>query len=598
MSRAKSPGMRYLLLLFLLLTLGAVAETPSEKANRLFEEAYQEGLSHSPMQMSRLGMKVDYDRWDDYSDAAAQAELERTKKWLARIQAEVDPGQLDPETRLSYQLFVQQAERDIKNFPFRFHNYPVNQMFGIQAEIPAFMVNVHQLEKEDDARAYISRLHGMSALLQQIVEQLRQREEMGIVPPRLVHDYVLGDIKNMLRGKPFEEDAEDHLLLADFRLKLSQLEIPAERKTLLERQAELALAEAVGPAFRRLHDFVEAQRGRADDRAGVWKWPQGAEFYSLALQNTTTTDMTSDEIHELGLREVARLQGEMKVIMRKVGFEGSLQEFFAFMRQDQQFYYADDESGKAAYLKDATALIDAMKGRLDELFLTKPKAGMIVKRVEAFREESAGKAFYERPPLDGSRPGIYYVNLLSTENQPRYEMEALAYHEGLPGHHMQLTIAQELEGIPKFRSLGSFTAYIEGWGLYCELLPKEIGCYQDPYSDFGRLAMELWRACRLVVDTGIHSRRWTREKAIDYYRTNTPGSERNCVSMVDRHIVMPSQATAYKIGMNKILELRAKARQALGERFDIREFHDVVLTHGAVPLNVLEQLVDDYIASK
>ena len=239
-----------------------------------------------------------------------------------------------------------------------------------------------------------------------------------------------------------------------------------------------------------------------------------------------------------------------------------------------------------------------MRIELDDLFLTKPKAPIKVMRVEEFREKSAGKAFYQRPALDGSRPGLYYANLHNSKNMPKYEMEALAYHEGIPGHHMQLAIAQELEGIPKFRKMGGYTAYTEGWGLYCEYIPKEMGLYANPYSDYGRLGMELWRACRLVVDTGIHQKKWTRQQGLDYYLTNTSGSERECERMVERHIVIPSQATAYKIGMLKILELRADAKEKLGEKFDIREFHDVVLTNGPVPLDVLEKLVGEWVASK
>jgi uncharacterized protein (DUF885 family) len=268
------------------------------------------------------------------------------------------------------------------------------------------------------------------------------------------------------------------------------------------------------------------------------------------------------------------------------------------MRTDQRFYYSNDQPGRERYLKKATELIETMKGRLDELFLTRPKSDLVVKRVEPFRERSAGKAFYQSPAIDGSRPGTYYANLFDMNSMPTYQMEALAYHEGIPGHHMQIAIAQELEGLPKFRKYGRFTAYVEGWGLYSEYIPKEMGFYPDPYSDFGRLAMELWRACRLVVDTGIHYKRWTREEGIDYYLTNTPNPKGDCIKMVERHIVMPGQATAYKIGMLKILELREKAKSELSDAFDNREFHDVVLTSGPVPLNVLEKMVDGYIAGK
>ncbi|MFQ3339544.1 MAG: hypothetical protein ACI9VO_002334, partial [Colwellia sp.] len=279
-------------------------------------------------------------------------------------------------------------------------------------------------------------------------------------------------------------------------------------------------------------------------------------------------------------------------------FDGSLNDFFDFMRNDKQFYYPATDEGKQRYLDEAVALIDDMEGRLDSLFLTKPKATLKVKAVEGFREKSAGKAFYQSPSPDGSRPGIYYANLYDMKAMPSYQMAALAYHEGIPGHHMQLAIKQELTGIPKFRKFGGYTAHTEGWGLYSEMIPKEIGLYQDPYSDFGRLAMELWRACRLVVDTGIHTKQWTRKQGIEYYAQNTPNSLSDAVKMVERHVVMPSQATAYKIGMNKIIQLREHAKVTLGDKFDIREFHDVVLKNGPVPLNVLTHLVDSYITQK
>jgi uncharacterized protein (DUF885 family) len=288
----------------------------------------------------------------------------------------------------------------------------------------------------------------------------------------------------------------------------------------------------------------------------------------------------------------------MREIKDKVGFKGDLKAFMQFMKTDKQFYYPNDAQGKQRYLDEATGLIDTMKTRLDELFIVKPKADLKVKAVEGFREKAAGKAFYQQPAPDGSRPGVYYANLYDMEAMPTYQMEALAYHEGIPGHHMQIAISQELEGIPKFRKFGGYTAYIEGWGLYSEFIPKEMGMYSDPYSDFGRLSMELWRACRLVVDTGIHAMKWTRQEGIDYYVNNTPNATSDGVKMVERHIVMPSQATAYKVGMLKILELREEAKKQLGDKFDIRQFHDVVLKNGPVPLNVLENFVNEWVASK
>jgi uncharacterized protein (DUF885 family) len=282
--------------------------------------------------------------------------------------------------------------------------------------------------------------------------------------------------------------------------------------------------------------------------------------------------------------------------MNTVGFKGDLQAFFAFMRDDPRFYFPDTPEGKQAYLDQATKLINDMKARLDELFITKPKADLVVKAVEPFREASAGQAFYQRPAPDGSRPGTYFANLYKMGDMSKYNMEALAYHEGVPGHHMQISIAQELKNIPKFRLFGGYTVFSEGWGLYSESVPKEIGLYSDPYSDFGRLSGELYRACRLVVDTGIHAKKWTREEALDYMNSNVPHSNNYNVRQIERYIVMPSQATAYKIGMLKIQELRAHAETTLEEKFDIREFHDVVLKDGSVSLPILEDNVNTWIA--
>lgn len=570
----------------------------SRKVNDFFERSFNDGLSRSPEYQTYLGIKDNQDKWDDYSDENAQSELEITKNELQWITDSINYDALDESSKVSYNLFVASAEQEIEGFKYRFYNYPVNQMFGMHSGKPAFLINMHQINNMEDAEAYISRLEKLKGVFDQLIENLKLREENGIVPPKFVFPRVISDSKNLLQGAPFTE-GESSTLMADFSGKIGKVEslTDQDKDDLLSRTNE-ALMTSVKPAYEALITFLTEQEKRATNDDGAWKFPNGSAFFNFALKRTTTTTLTSDEIHEIGLKEVARIHDEMRAIMKKVEFEGTLQEFFQFLIEDDQFYYPNTDEGKLTYMDSATTIINNMKNRLDELFITKPKADMIVKRVEAFREQSAGKAFYQSPALDGSRPGTYYANLADSKNMPKFEMEALAYHEGIPGHHMQRSISQELEGIPKFRKFGGYTAYTEGWGLYCEFLPKEMGMYANPYSDYGRLAMELWRACRLVVDTGIHGKKWTREEGIAYYQNNTSGSERECVRMVERHIVMPSQATAYKIGMLKILELRADAKAKLGEKFDIREFHDVVLTSGAVPLDLLETMVNDWIASK
>jgi len=568
-------------------------QSPSQLANQIYDDIFDEGLDRSPMMQSYLGIKKDYDKWNDISEENTLKELEITKQDLKRIQA-IDPKNLDTQTTLSRQLFIQKLENKIADHKWRHHNYPVNQMHGLHSGIPAFLINQHSIVDVKQAQDYISRLVGIEVLLGQLVDQLKIRQEKGIIAPKFVFAHVIRDSQNIIKGAPFD-DLADSTLLADFSGKVDKLEISTTEKQSLIAEANKALLAHVKPGYIALVSYLEDLEKVADTRDGAWKFPDGEAFYNNALKRTTTTDLTANEIHQIGLSEVDRIHGEMRTIMKKVNFNGDLAAFFEFMRHDKQFYYADDEAGRAQYLSEATTLIDEMKGHLDQLFISKPKADLVVKQVEAFREKSAGKAFYQQPAPDGSRPGFYYANLYKMESMPTYQMAALAYHEGIPGHHMQIAMKQELTGIPKFRRFGGYTAYTEGWGLYSEMIPKEIGFYQDPYSDFGRLAMELWRACRLVVDTGIHVKKWTVEQGLEYYVKNTPNAKSDAVKMAERHVVMPSQATAYKVGMLKIIELREQAKVAFGDKFDIRQFHEVVLSSGPVPLNVLEDLVADYI---
>jgi len=568
----------------------------NERANQLFEQIFNERVQRNPVVQTSLGIKDDYDKWQDLSDAAFEAELALTRQHLALLEA-IDVAALDNQTRLSYQLMHKQLQEMLEDARWRLYSYPVNQMFGVHSQVPALLINQHKIDSVDDAKAYIARLNAVPELFRQLQHLLTQSAEAGIIVPKFVFPHLYSASENLLQGAPFSEQG-DSTLLADFSSKVAALPLSEHEQKLLLDEARVALITSVGPAYRSLISFLQQLEQQAGTDDGVWRFPDGAAFYQNRLARMTTTDYSAEQIHQLGLKQVERIHGEMRQIMQQVGFAGDLAEFFVFMREAPQFYYPDTEEGRAAYLAEATAVIDHMRTRLDELFLVKPKAEMIVKAVEPFREQTAGKAFYQRPSMDGSRPGVYYANLYRMSDMPKYQLEALAYHEGIPGHHMQLAIAQELEGIPKFRRFGGATAYIEGWGLYSELLPKEIGLYQDPYADFGRLAMELWRAARLVVDTGIHAKKWSREQAIQYLVDNTPNPEGDAVKAIERYIVMPGQATAYMVGMIKLLELRELAKSELGERFDIREFHNVVLKNGAVPLDVLEQLVKDYIAGK
>ncbi len=559
----------------------------------MLDAMFMENVRRYPEFMTMLGMKDDYDQWNDISDAAAEEDLAISTRNLASLR-QIDGSVLNESNQLSLRMAIDQLERSIANYQWRYHSYPVNQMFGRHSGVPATLINQHRITSVEDAEAYIGRLVNVQPLFVDLEANLRKRQDMGIMPPQFVFPMVISDSRNIITGAPFDE-GDDSTLFADFKSKVAALDISDEAKTDLTQRAAVALVDHVGPAYESLIALLEAQSQVATTEDGAWKLPDGDAYYNNRLAEMTTTSLTADEIHNIGLAEVDRIHSEMRAIMAQVEFDGDLQDFFEFMRTDPQFYYPNTDEGRQAYLDEATRLIDVMKTHLDDYFGIQPKADMIVKAVEPFREQSAGKAFYNMPAPDGSRPGIYYANLYDMQSMPIYQMEALAYHEGLPGHHMQLAISQELDQLPMSRRFARFTAYSEGWGLYTELLPKEMGFYQDPYSDFGRLAMELWRACRLVVDTGLHSKRWTREEAIDYLKVNTPNPEGDIVKAIERYIVMPGQATAYKIGMIKILELREHARNELGDQFDIRGFHDVFLGNGPVPLNILEENVNAWI---
>lgn len=559
------------------------------------EEAFQTRLDRSPERQSRLGIEQRPGRWDDISEQAALEAYEIAQQDRKRLRG-FRFQQLSSAAQLDHRLFESQLGREIAQHEWRLHDYPVNQMHGVHSETPAFLINIHRIATIPDAQAYILRLKGFTGRFDELIRSLELREKLGILPPHFVFPMVIVDCENLLKGRPFEDTDRDCTLLGDFRSKLSRIDLTPEIAQRLEREARRALTRSVGPAYRKLIDTLERQAKLADDRDGAWKHPNGDKFYAYALRRATTTTIDPRNLHDLGLDEVRRIHEEMRQICEDLDHEGTLQEFFTFLRSDERFYYPNTDAGRRAYLERATEIVGVMRGRLDELFITIPEAPLVVRAVEAYREQSAGKAFYERGTPDGSRPGVYYANLFDMASMPNYQMEALAYHEAIPGHHMQISIATELEDLPRFRRHASYTAYSEGWALYTEYVPKEIGLYQDPYSDFGRLAMELWRACRLVVDTGIHRMRWTRQEAIDYLLANTPNPEADCVKAIERYIVMPGQATAYKIGMLKIQALRSRAQNVLGEEFDLRAFHDLILTMGPVPLDVLEEQVKAWIS--
>ena len=554
-------------------------------------------MARSPMTQTYLGIKYNQAKLDDASQLADDETAALAQSQIEEMRRDFDIDRLDKQTALSYRLFEFATEDQLASHKFAGNEYVFQHMGGPHSDFPSFMINFHRVESVEDAQSYIARLSDAQRYLGQYADKAQAQFENGVVLPKFVYGKISEASRNVISGAPFSE-GEDSPIFADIKAKINELSIDPEQKKTLIEDARAALLGSVQPAYLSLLNmFAEHEKGASKDD-GAWKLPNADAYYAARLRHYTTTDMTAEEIHEIGLKEVARIQDEMREIMKQVDFGGTLKEFFDFLRSDPQFVFSNDDTGRESYMAEATEIIEDMKSRLDGLFITKPKADILVKRVEPFREATAFGAFYNRPAPDGSRPGTYYINLKDVKEQPKYLMQALAYHEGIPGHHMQIAIAQELEGLPKFRTLGGHTSYTEGWALYSEAVPKELGLYTDPYSDFGRLSMEIFRAARLVVDTGIHTKKWTREQAVQYYLNNIPNPEGDVRAEIDRYIVWPGQATAYKIGMLKIQELRKDAETRLGDKFDIREFHDVVLANGSVPLKVLEELVNDWVKSK
>jgi uncharacterized protein (DUF885 family) len=563
-----------------------------------FEEYDAQQLARSPLGKSYRGIKdSDYGKWDDGSDAAEARYYDAERSALKEMRARFNPAKLNSENQLSFRLFEKRAARSEAAFKYNDYGYVFDQMNGAQSQIPAFLINIHRVDTKSDARAYVNRLYGIGPAMTQAISQAKARAAKGIMPPKWVFPYVISDARNVITGAPFG-DGPDAPLYADFKGKVAKLKISQIEKDLLIADAAQALNASVKPAYEALIAEMTAQEKVAGTDDGVWRFPDGAGYYAERLSNYTTTNMTPDQIHNLGLAQVARIHKEMRVVQKKMGVKGDLQAFFNYMRTEPKFYAPETAEGRALYLSETQKAQDAVTPLLPKWFGVLPKAPLVVKPVEAFREKSAGKAFYQRPSPDGSRPGTYYANLYTMADMPLTEVEALFYHEGVPGHHLQLAIQTELKDVPAFRQFGGVTAYSEGWGLYSEKLAKDMGLYTDPARDFGRLQLELHRAIRLVVDSGLHHKRWTREQAIEYVEDNSADAPGGIVKAIERYIIYPGQATAYMVGRLKISELRDKAQKALGKKFDIRGFHDTVLKSGPVPLDVLEEQVDAWIATR
>ena len=577
------------------------AEAETDRINKWFDEKYEEELKFSPIEQTYIGRKTDYGLIDDFSDAGADRQLAWLRNAVAEMKSRFDYAKLSPEAKTSYDIWSYNLKQAEAGLPFRTNRYVLHQHNGLQSFFPTFLINTHKVETEADMLGFIQRLSGVATALDQLLVRAQTNAAAGTRAPRFAYEGVIDQSTKIISGAPFD-DGEPSAIWTATEEKLQGLvdsgAIDEARAATLREQARAALTSAFAPAYQRIIAWYEADMANTDaSPKGVGALPNGQAFYNYRLANQTTTELTADAIHNLGLSEVARLRSDMEAVKDKVGFDGDLKAFFKYIREDDRFYFSDDDAGADQYIAAAKAHIDAIKKLLPDYFGILPKADLEVRRVESFREQDGAAQHYRSGTPDGSRPGIYYAHLSDMRAMPIPTLEVIAYHEGLPGHHMQISIAQELTGIPTFRTQAGYTAYSEGWGLYSETLAKEMGGYQDPYSEFGRLTSEIWRAIRLVVDTGMHSKGWTEEQAVTYFLENSSIPEAAVRSEVRRYLVNPGQATSYKIGMIKILELRARAKEQLGDKFDIRAFHDVVLGGGALPLGILEQRVDQWIAA-
>ncbi len=576
-------------------------ETETDRLNIWFDNKFEEQLAFSPIRQTLLGRRTAYDQIDDYSIAAADRQLAWMRVATAELKRDFDYEKLTPDAQISWDMWLFRLEQAEAGVPFRQNGYVLHQFNGQQSFFPTFLINQHRVASESDMVAFIERLKGSARALDQLLTRAQGNAESGTRPPRFAYEGVIEQSEKITTGAPFD-DGKPSALWEATENKLAALvkagTITQGRSDELKEQARAALTGSLKPAYERIITWFKQDLPNTKEAPfGVSELPNGEAFYNYRLANQTTTDLTAEEIHTIGLAEVARIRSEMEAIKDKVQFKGDLQSFFTFLREDDQFYFSEDDKGAQDYIDTAEKHLAFIKTRLPDFFGTLPKADLVVKRVEPFREQDGAAQHYRPGTPDGTRPGTYYAHLSDMRAMPIHSLEVIAYHEGNPGHHMQSSIAQELTGIPKFRAQGGYIpAFGEGWALYSELLSKEMGAYENPYSDFGRLTTEIWRAIRLVVDTGLHTKGWSEEKAVAYFLANSPIPETAVRSEVRRYLVMPGQATSYKIGMLKIQELRAKAEKELGDDFDIRGFHDTVLGGGSVPLSILEKQVNQWIA--
>ena len=569
---------------------GAEVATEARRLNELVEAYFEDQLRLNPLSATSIGDRRYDDRYEVTISPEWRARAERLERdYLARAKR-IDASRLAGQDRLTYDVFVSGLESEIEGYRFPSHLIPINQFYSAPNYFAMFGSG-NGMQPFDTVQAYenfLKRIDGFVAWTDQAIVNMREGVQKGYTLPRVLAERTLPQLQAHVVAKP-----EDSIFWGPVK-KLPESFSAADRERLAAAY-RAAIETKLVPVYRRLHDFMRDEYlPKSRSTVGLDALPDGKAWYEYRVREITTTDLSPAQIHEIGLAEVKRIHGEMQGVMQKVGFEGTLQEFFVFLNNDPQFVWPSREALVQGYV-DIKNRVDP---QLPKLFETLPKADYEVRAVEPFREKSAAGGSYQAASEDGSRPGIFYANAYDLKARPKWAMEALSLHEGSPGHHFQITIAREQKELPRFRRFGGYTAYSEGWALYAESLGPDLGMYQDPYQYFGRLEGELFRAIRLVVDTGLHSKGWTREQVLEYIDANSATSEARRVAETERYIAIPGQALAYKLGQLKISELRARAEQTLGDRFDLRRFHTEVLVDGALPLDVLEAKVDRWIAAQ
>lgn len=580
------------------------------QAEQIFEQFYQFQLDSSPVLRSTLAIPGQFE-WDDISPLAEQQYIEQIQLFRQQL-ITLEQDALGDKLRLSYELLLQHIEQILLFTPFEHHGYALSQMGGWHTRVPNILINYQNIDTIQGAHDYIARIKGVRHLFTDLINRLEQAEAAGIMAPKFVYPYVINAAQNVISGEPFD-DAGDSPIWADFNKKIKQLDLFEKSNQVLLKKARYAMKRSLLPAYRDLIAFLKQQEKRAPQWQAASDLPQGKEYYQLLLQSHTTTELTAEQIHQQGLTEVDRIQTAIRQLMPGLNYppalavnpDGSkvalaninLQDFFSWMENRAERFEQNPQGEKdfIAYQRDK---VSAMSMRLHQSFSVLPKTPIVVKAVAKYRQPSAPIAFYEQPALDGSRPGFYYVNPARQHDLPKYRLAALAYHEALPGHHMQIALARENKNIAQFRRLLGFTAYSEGWALYAEKLADEMGGYTSNEERYGQLIMELWRSVRLVLDTGLHAKGWSQQQALEYRLANTPFSEQDSIHAIERYMVMPGQATSYKIGALRIEALRKQSEERLGRKFSLAEFHQVILGNGALPLDILEQHVDEWIIQK